>query len=388
MKKLQLILLILIIFACTPEQSKNVHQVEKELKKSVEIFSNIQTDSLVSPRSVENDTIKMVPSKDWTSGFFAGELWMMYELTNDSYWKEKALKFTLPLEKEKWNGTTHDMGFKMYCSFGKAWQQTQNPEYRDILIESAKVLATRFNQNVGCIRSWDHNSNKWDFPVIIDNMMNLELLFWAAKETGNNMFKDIAISHAETTMKNHFRADYSSYHVVDYNPITGEVQEKTTHQGYSAESAWSRGQAWGLYGYTMVYRETGDEKFLKQAEEIAAYILNHPNRTENLIPYWDYNAPDIPNEPYDVSAAAITGSALYELSTFSENKEKYLNAADKIYHSLMNSEFHTNPKKNNGFILKHSTGSKPGKSEIDVPLIYADYYFIEMILRKSNLIMN
>lgn len=388
MKKLQLILLILIIFACTPEQSKNVHQVEKELKKSVEIFSNIQTDSLVSPRSVENDTIKMVPSKDWTSGFFAGELWMMYELTNDSYWKEKALKFTLPLEKEKWNGTTHDMGFKMYCSFGKAWQQTQNPEYRDILIESAKVLATRFNQNVGCIRSWDHNSDKWDFPVIIDNMMNLELLFWAAKETGNNMFKDIAISHAETTMKNHFRADYSSYHVVDYNPITGEVQEKTTHQGYSAESAWSRGQAWGLYGYTMVYRETGDEKFLKQAEEIAAYILNHPNRTENLIPYWDYNAPDIPNEPYDVSAAAITGSALYELSTFSENKEKYLNAADKIYHSLMNSEFHANPKKNNGFILKHSTGSKPGKSEIDVPLIYADYYFIEMILRKSNLIMN
>jgi len=393
MKNLKFILTFLILCACTinntPKQlTTTVNQIEHKLRESVEIFSTLRTDKLISPRSVVDSRVKMVSSKDWTSGFFPGELWMMYELTNDKYWKEKALEFTLPLEKEKWNGTTHDMGFKMYCSFGKAWQQTQNPEYRNILIESAKVLGARFKSNVGCIRSWDHNSDKWDYPVIIDNMMNLELLFWAAKETGNNMFKDIAIRHAEITMKNHFREDNSSYHVVDYNPETGEVKEKTTHQGFSAESAWSRGQAWGLYGFTMVYRETGDIRFLKQAEKIAAYILNQPNLPKNLIPYWDYNAPNIPNEPFDVSAAAITGSALYELSTFSDKKEEYLNSANKIFNSLLSSEFLADPKKNNGFLLKHSTGSKPNNSEIDVPLIYADYYFIEMILRKSNLIIN
>jgi hypothetical protein len=309
----------------------------------------------------------------------------MYELTSDKYWKEKAQDFTLPLEKEKWNAKTHDMGFKMYCSFGKAWQNTQNPEYRDILIQSAKTLATRFKPNVGCIRSWDHNSDKWEFPVIIDNMMNLELLFWAARETGNALFKEIAVKHAETTMKNHFREDYSSCHVVDYNPDTGEVQSKNTHQGYSDDSAWSRGQAWGLYGYTMVYRETGNKKFLKQAENIAAYILTNPNLPENLIPYWDFNAPNIPNEPYDASAAAIIASALYELSTLSENAEVYLNAANKISESLASEEFLAIQENNNGFLLKHSTGSKPHDSEVDVPLVYADYYFIETIMRKTNL---
>lgn len=389
MNKLLLILPFLVLCDCGINSSKelpaNLNQIQKKLKSSVAMFSEGRTDILISPRSVKEGKIVMVPSKDWTSGFFAGELWMMYELTSDNFWKEKALEFTLPLEKEKWNSKTHDMGFKMYCSFGKAWQDTQNPKYRDILIQSAKTLATRFKPNVGCIRSWDHNSDKWDFPVIIDNMMNLELLFWAAKETGNQMFKEIAVKHAETTMKNHFRKDNSSYHVVDYNPETGEVQSKNTHQGYSDDSAWSRGQAWGLYGYTMVYRETGGKEFLKQAENIAAYILTNPNLPENLIPYWDFNAPNIPNEPYDVSAAAIIASALYELSTFSENKEMYLNAANKIFESLMSPEFFANPQNNHGFLLKHSTGSKPHNSEVDVPLIYADYYFIETIMRKTNL---
>jgi unsaturated chondroitin disaccharide hydrolase len=218
--------------------------------------------------------------------------------------------------------------------------------------------------------------------------MNLELLFWAAKETGNELYKEIAISHAENTMKNHFREDYSSYHVIDYNPETGEVQARNTHQGYSDNSAWSRGQAWGLYGFTMVYRETGDKKFLKQAEKIAAYILNHPNLPENLIPYWDFNAPNIPNEPYDASAATIIASALYELSTFSQKGEEYLNAANSMFESLMSAEFLADPQNNHGFLLKHSTGSKAHNSEVDVPLVYADYYFIEMITRKLTLIMN
>lgn len=392
MNKLKLITLLLVLCACNAnnaqgELSENLNQIQDRLKTSVQLFSEARAEKLVSPRTLEDGKIRMVSSKDWTSGFFAGELWMMYELTSDSYWKEKALEFTLPLEKEKWNAKTHDMGFKMYCSFGKAWQHTQNPEYRDILIQSAKTLATRFKPNIGCIRSWDHNSDKWNFPVIIDNMMNLELLFWAAKETGNEMFKEIAICHAETTMKNHFRDDFSSFHVVDYSLQTGEVQGKYTHQGYSDDSAWSRGQAWGLYGYTMVYRETGDKKFLKQAENIAAYILNHPNLPENLIPYWDFNAPEIPNEPLDASAAAIITSALFELSSYSKNEKKYLNAANKIFESLMGADFLSNPQNNHGFLLKHSTGSKPHNSEVDVPLIYADYYFIETIMRKTNSIL-
>lgn len=280
------------------------------------------------------------------------------------------------------------MGFKMYCSFGKAWQYTKEPNYRDVLIQSAQTLATRFQPNIGCIRSWDHNADKWDYPVIIDNMMNLELLFWAANETGNGMYRDIATSHAKTTMKNHFRANNSTYHVVDYNPETGQVQNKHTHQGFSHESEWSRGQAWALYGYTMVYRETKDKEFLKQADKIANYLLYHPNMPKNLIPYWDFKAANIPNEPLDASAAAIIGSALYELSQYSHNGSSYLNAANKIYDALKSSAFLDDPQQNHGFLLKHSTGSKPHKSEVDVPLIYADYYFIEMMLRKSKISSN
>jgi unsaturated chondroitin disaccharide hydrolase len=390
MKRLKLILPCLALFSCTlknpaPKPVVSIKEIENKFKSSVEIFDAVRTEKLVSPRSVEDGQIKMVPSTDWTSGFFPGELWLMYELTNNDFWKEKAIDYTLPLEDEKWNGSTHDMGFKMYCSFGKAWEDTKNPVYRDILIQSAKTLATRFNPIVGCIRSWDHNSDKWEYPVIIDNMMNLELLFWAAKETGNTMYKDIAIRHAETTMKNHFRKDHSSYHVVDYDPETGDVRVKTTHQGYAAESAWSRGQAWGLYGYTMVYRESGDTKFLVQAENIAEYILNHPQMPENLIPYWDFNAPGIPNEPYDASAASIIASALFELSSYSENKDEYLAAANKTLDVLLSPEFLAEPDKNFGFLLKHSTGSKPHNSEVDVPLVYADYYFLESILRKFTL---
>ena len=388
-KNIKFVLLFLVLFACSKNKSQKelastIRQIENNLRTSVEMFSEVRTDKLVSPRSVESGKIVMVPSKDWTSGFFAGELWMMYEFTSDSYWKEKALEFTLPLEKEKWNGKTHDMGFKMYSSFGKAWKSTHDSKYRDILIQSAKTLATRFKPNVGCIRSWDHNSDKWAFPVIINTMMNLELLFWAANETGNVMYREIAVKHAETTMKNHFRKDYSTYQLVNYNPENGEVLAQTTHQGYSAESEWSRGQAWALYGFTMVYRETGDEKFLRQAENIAVYILNHPNLAENLIPYWDFNAPNIPNEPLDASAAAIISSALFELSAFSKKKERYLNAANKIVESLTGADFFVNPKNNNGFLLKHSTGSAPDNDEIDVPMVFADYYFIETLVRKYN----
>lgn len=328
----------------------------------------------------------MVPAKDWCSGFFAGELWMMYELSGDKYWREKAQEYTLSLDHEKWNARTHDMGFKIYNSFGKAWEQTHKPQYRKVLIQGAKTLTTRIKPHIGCIRSWDHNADRWGYPVVISSMMNLELLFWAAKETGNEMYKDVAIRHAERTMENHYQADYAAYDVVDYDPISGKVNAMYTQQAFNESSAWSRGQAWGLYGFTCVYRETGEEKFLKQAENIANFILTHPNNPENLIPYWDLDAPNIPNEPLDASAAAITASALFELSTLSEYGEVYVNAANTIIKSLLGTEFFSAPEDNYGFLLKHSTGSKIRNTEVDVPLIFADYYLIEAIMRKTNLI--
>lgn len=303
--------------------------LKSQLTVALEKADKLRDSVFVSPRTVEDGKLKMVKSRDWTSGFFPGNLWMMYEITGDECWKNKALEYTLPLEKEKWNAGTHDMGFKMFCSFGKAYKNTGNEKYREILIQSAKTLATRFNPVVGCIRSWDHNADKWDFPVIIDNMMNLELLMWASKETNDKKLENIAITHARTTMKNHFRPDNSSYHVIDYNPETGVVQKRNTHQGYSDESAWARGQAWGLYGFTMMYRETGLTEFLQQAEKIAGFILNQPGMKEGNIPYWDFNAPNIPDEPYDASAGAIITAALYELSGYSEKGAFYKNVGNK-----------------------------------------------------------
>jgi unsaturated chondroitin disaccharide hydrolase len=225
MKKLVSLIFLVILFGCnnrtTDELDTVIDRFDAQLTYGIQQANFCQDDNKIFPRTYEEGVLKLVPGRDWTSGFFPGNLWMMYELTGDEKWKEEALQFTLPLEAEKWNGKTHDMGFKMFCSFGHALRYSNNSEYRDILIQSAKTLSTRFNPVVGCIRSWDHNTDKWVFPVIIDNMMNLELLLWAAKETGNENFKEIAIQHALTTMKNHFRDDNSSYHVIDYDPETG-----------------------------------------------------------------------------------------------------------------------------------------------------------------------
>lgn len=341
---------------------------------------------LTNPRNSKPDgTLHLVPSKDWTSGFFPGELWFLYEYTQNNFWKKKAQQHTDILEKEKINGSTHDMGFKVYCSFGNGYRLTQDEHYKEVLLQSARTLATRFKPNAGIIRSWDHSTAKWVCPVIIDNMMNLELLFWATKESGDSTFYDIAVSHARTTMKNHFRPDYSSYHVIDYDTITGQVLKKNTHQGFAHESAWSRGQAWAFYGYTMCYRETRLPEFLEQAQHIGKYLFSHPNMPEDLIPYWDFDAPDIPDEPRDVSAATVIASALYELSLYdSENGERYRSYADKIIENLTK-HYRATLNKDNGFLLLHSTGTKPTDTEVDVPIVYADYYFIEALMRKDKL---
>jgi unsaturated chondroitin disaccharide hydrolase len=390
MKKLVSLIFLVILFGCnnrtTDELDTVIDRFDAQLTYGIQQANFFQDDNKIFPRTYEEGVLKLVPGRDWTSGFFPGNLWMMYELTGDEKWKEEALQFTLPLEAEKWNGKTHDMGFKMFCSFGHALRYSNNSEYRDILIQSAKTLSTRFNPVVGCIRSWDHNTDKWVFPVIIDNMMNLELLLWAAKETGNENFKEIAIQHALTTMKNHFRDDNSSYHVIDYDPETGEVLHRQTHQGFAHESAWSRGQAWGLYGFTMMYRETGMDEFLIQAEKIAGYILSQEGIQQGNMPYWDFNAPNIPNEPYDASAGAIIAAALFELDGFSETNGQYRKVAQKLLATLMSSDFLAPVGENKGFLLKHSTGSKPHDSEVDVPIVYADYYFLEAIIRNKNMV--
>jgi len=333
------------------------------------------------PRSfTEENVLVTVKSDDWTSGFFPGILWYMYEYTNDSAWKKHAQQWTAGLEFEKYNSKTHDLGFMLYNSFGIGYRLTKRSHYKNVLIDAANTLVTRYNPTVGCIRSWDNG--KWKYPVIIDNMMNLELLFWASKITGNSKYSRIAISHANTTLKNHFRDNGSSWHVLDYDPDTGKILSKTTAQGYSNESSWARGQAWGLYGFTMAYRETKDSTYLKQAEKIADYILLNLSKTK--IPYWDFKAPYIPFEQKDASAAAIAASALLELSLFSQNKNTYFKFAEEILHQLCSPEYFAKEKTNGNFILKHSVGHKPENSEVNVPIIYADYYFIEALLRYKN----
>jgi len=256
------------------------------------------------------------------------------------------------------------------------------------LLTGARSLSTRYKPQVGLIKSWDSNPDKWQYPVIIDNMMNLELMFVAANLSGDQTFKEMALSHADKTMKHHYRPDFSCFHVVSYDTIAGLPHKKQTFQGASDESAWSRGQAWGLYGYTVMYRETKDQQYLTIAKEIAQFLIEHPRMPKNFIPYWDYDAPKIPNEPRDASAAALMASALLELSQFvdKELSAKYLNVAEIQLRTLASPEYTAGMGENGDFILKHSTGSFPHKSEVDAPLTYADYYYLEALVRYKKLL--
>jgi unsaturated chondroitin disaccharide hydrolase len=335
------------------------------------------------PRNYDPAAGKFVTSNSgwWCSGFYPGTLLLLYGQTHDQELLAEAGRAMAGLAKEQYNTHTHDLGFMMYTSFGNQNRVAPNDKYKEILLNSAKSLSTRFNPKVGCIKSWDAKPS--DFLVIIDNMMNLELLFWATKATGDSSFYKIAVTHANTTIKNHFRADYSSYHVLNYNPETGAVQQKKTAQGYSDESAWSRGQVWGLYGFTVMYRETKDKKYLDQAEHIAHFILTNPNLPSDKIPYWDFNAPNIPNAPRDASAGAVMASALLELCRYADKNDaiEYFNTAQTILQNLSSPAYRAAPGTNGSFLLKHSVGSLPQKSEVDVALSYADYYFVEAMKR-------
>ena len=341
-------------------------------------------DSLM-PRSYVPATGKSVTSdtKWWCSGFYPGTLWYLYAHTKDENIRKEAEKRLGILEKEKYYTGNHDLGFMIYCSFGTAYKYTNNPAYKDVVAIAAKSLSTRYRPTIKSIQSWN-SSARLSCPVIIDNMMNLELLFWASRETGDQRFHDIAITHADNTIKNHFRPDYSSHHVICYDP-DGKVLAKKQHQGYQDESTWTRGHAWAIYGYVAMYRETKDKKYLDFAQKITDFYLNHPNLPKDKIPYWDFNAPNIPNEERDASAGAITASALLELSKYSGAKGKrYFNDAVTMMESLSSPAYRAALGENNNFLIKHCVGAKGLNSEIDVPLIYADYYYLEALLRLQN----
>lgn len=346
------------------------------------------TGKILFPNTITADgSVKYIGHRDWRVGFFPGTLWCMYELTGEEKWKNEAERFTEALEDVQYLTSHHDIGFMIGSSYLRGYRDTGKQEYIPIIIQSAKSLCTRFRPGAGVIQSWDadkgwQGTRGWECPVIIDNMMNLELLFEASKLSGDESFRKVAVSHADKTLENHFREDASCCHVVDYEIETGKVRSRQTAQGYAHESSWSRGQAWALYGYTMCYRYTSDPRYLEHARKVAAFILNHPRLPEDLVPYWDFDAPGIPDEPRDASAAAIIASALYELEGYSPDNG-YRQKADKIVESLATDAYLARRGTNGNFILMHSVGSIPHGNEIDVPLSYADYYYLEALTRKK-----
>ncbi len=338
---------------------------------------------------------------DWTSGFFPGNLWYLYDLTGKAEWRDVADRWTAPLKSLQTFKEHHDLGFMMYCSYGNQYRLQPSEQTKQILIESARSLATRFSPLTGTIKSWNYrkawnDSVEWFYPVIIDNMMNLELLFFASRETGDRKYYDIAVTHANTTLKNHIRPDFSSYHVVNYDTLTGAARNQATNQGYSDNSTWARGQAWGIYGFTLMYRETKDPAYLNAAMRMADWYLNHPNLPSDKIPYWDFNAgqkgyvPEIKSQARtitgtyrDVSAATVVTSALFELCKYIPNKGYYKEAVEML-HTLSSPAYRAKLGENGNFILMHSVGSIPHGAEIDVPLVYADYYFLEALSRYRD----
>lgn len=344
--------------------------------------------TFINPRTVVDGVVQYVPADDWTSGFFPGTLFYMYDLTQNKKWLDYGVKYTETLDSIKHLKWHHDVGFMIYCSYGNGLKYTDNKDYQAVIIEAAKSLGTRFRPTPGVFQSWDEDrgwqgKRGWMCPVIIDNMMNLEMMFRATQLSGDSTYHNMAVAHADNTLENHFRDDWSCYHVIDYDKVNGGVRHKQTAQGYADESAWARGQAWALYGYAMCYRFTHDEKYLNATDSIYKFIFNHKNMPEDLVPYWDFDAPNIPNEPRDASAAAVIASALYELAEY--GKTEYKATADKIVTSLSSPVYRALVGTNGNFLLMHSVGSIPHGHEIDVPINYTDYYFLEALIRKRNI---
>ncbi|MEA5404035.1 glycoside hydrolase family 88 protein [Arcicella sp. DC2W] len=392
------VIILSILLSTLGLQAKAQFSVQQNIdycaKQASKTISTLPTDGQLNiPRSINKNTKdwRLVDYQDWCSGFWSGALWYLYEGTKNPFFKTQAERFDkqlFPLSEQK-VAYDHDLGFQIFCSYGNGYRLTKNPSYKKVILNTANVLATLYNPKVGTILSWPREVQKFGaHNTIIDNMINLELLFWASKNGGNKNLYKIAERHALTTMKNHFRDDYTSYHVVLYDTLTGKKIKGITHQGYADNTMWARGQSWAIYGFTMCYRETKNTKFLDFAQKVTdVYLKNLPD--ESLIPFWDFNVSDIPNAPRDASAAAVTASALLELSTLVKDKKKaafYYSKAKKMLESLSTTNYQSGTV-NNAFLL-HSTGNMPIGGEIDASIIYADYYYIEALLRYKKMNQN
>lgn len=385
MKNTFLFLLLISLFTNCSDEKKLLNDRLSYAQKQTSLLMTQALEQQAIPRTIANGQIKWIDNNkfDWTEGFFPGTLWLLYQYSHDDSFKQGAESLQA-IFAQYTNASSHDLGFVFNCSFGKGYELTKDSTMLSVMKEAGETLIGRFNPQVGAIKSWDVNrgwqaTRGWQYPVIIDNMMNLEFLFNLSQLTGDKKYASVAIAHANTTMKNHFRADFSSYHVVDYDSITGEVLHRHTAQGYAHESSWARGQAWGLYGYVTCYRFTKDTTYLSMAEHIADYIMHSPKIPSDKVPYWDYDAPEIPNAPRDASAAAVTASALIELDHYVPGK--YLSYAKDILDALSSDTYRAKIGENHDFILMHSVGSIPHNNEIDVPLNYADYYYVEALMR-------
>lgn len=369
---------------------ENIDFIHAQVGKETAVIES--SGKVLNPVTLKTDSsVYYCGFSDWRSGFFPGSVWYLYELTGDSTLLPLATKYTEAIEEAKDLTWHHDIGFIINCSFGNGLRLAGKPEYKDVMVQAAKSLSTRFREAPGIIQSWDvergwQSERGWECPVIIDNMMNLELLFEATRLSGDSSFYKVAVAHADRTMKEHFRLDGSCYHVIDYSIKDGKVRHRQTAQGYADESVWSRGQAWAVYGYVVCYRETKDRKYLDQALKTFNFMKNHKAMPADLIPYWDMDAPNIPDAPRDASTASCMASALYEISTMDvPDAGSYKVYADSIMVSLSSPAYRAELGTNGNFILMHSVGSIPHNSEIDVPLNYADYYFIEALKRKSDI---
>lgn len=387
------LILICFFLFCLPNmaQEESINQViERGLNRaesqSLILAKKLENREGVLPRTYENDRLQTVFYDHWVSGFFPGILWLLYENSQNIQFREYAELYTARVEPEKKMKNTHDLGFMLYCSFGQGYRLTKNPHYLNVIKEGSENLLTRWNPKLGVIKSWERK--QWQYPVIIDNMMNLEMLCFMTREFSDRTYVKIAETHAQTTLKNHFRTDYSTYHVVSYDTITGIPHTKRTAQGYADYSSWARGQAWGLYGYTMMYRETLNPIYLEQARKIGNFLVSHPRLPEDKVPYWDYDDPQIPNAKRDASAASIMASAFIELSQLdpSNMASIWLATAEKQLRTLSSPEYLAEAGTMGGFIIKHGVGDLRSKNEVDVPLSYGDYYYIEALLRLKKLI--
>ena len=355
----------------------------------------------VQPKRWENGKLVVIPPRDWCSGFFPGSLWYLYEKTGEAFWKEAATQYTdRLLEPLRHDANNHDVGFRTYCSAGNALRLTKDPKYAAFLHDTAAALRTRYDDRMGLICSWNNPKGKAggffapQYIVIIDNMMNLELLEWDAKNGGDPKSHAISVSQADLTDRHHFRPDGSAYHVLNYNRVTRKVHGIYAGQGACVEGTWSRGHSWAVYGFAMMYRETKDPKYLARAMKCADYWMNEPNLPADGVAYWDFKAPDIPNEQRDASAAAVTASALLELATLApaDKAPAYRAFGVKILSSLASDAYLAPVGGNGNFLLMHCVGNKPAwygnpkSGEVDVPLNYADYYFLEALLRFERLI--